>query len=89
MKDLEKIAWRNLWRNKKRTAITSASIFFAVFFAVIMQSFQKGAWNGFLNDLVQKIKNFSYNKLQTSLTLWTKEQLEQSLKSIQLHTKGL
>lgn len=45
MKDIIKIAWRNLWRNRRRTIITASSIFFAVFFAVVMRSFQIGTYD--------------------------------------------
>ncbi|MDR2410382.1 MAG: FtsX-like permease family protein [Bacteroidales bacterium] len=45
MKDIIKIAWRNLWRNKRRTIITASSIFFAVFFAIVMRSFQIGTYD--------------------------------------------
>jgi ABC-type lipoprotein release transport system permease subunit len=44
MKDIIKIAWRNLWRNRRRTIITASSIFFAVFFAIAMRSFQLGTY---------------------------------------------
>ncbi|MDR1181921.1 MAG: FtsX-like permease family protein [Bacteroidales bacterium] len=44
MKDIIKIAWRNLWRNRRRTIITASSIFFAIFFAIVMRSFQIGTY---------------------------------------------
>lgn len=68
MKTHIKLARRNIWRNKRRTLITAASIFFAIFFAIIMESFQTGAWSGFLNSLVEnysghlQIQNKDYYK---------------------------
>lgn len=56
MKDILKIAWRNLWRNKRRTIITVSSIFFAVFFAVLMRSFQLGTY-GFMIE--QSIESYT------------------------------
>ncbi len=44
--------WRNLWRNPRRTWITTASITFSVFLAISMQSFQKGAFDNLINNMV-------------------------------------
>lgn len=62
MKEIIKIAWRNLWRNRRRTLITAASIFFAIFFAIIMRSFQLGTY-GFMIE--QSIESYmGYLQLQ-------------------------
>ncbi len=54
MKQIIKIAWRNLWRNKRRTLITVSSIFFALFYAILMQSFQLGTYNRMLDNIVSQ-----------------------------------
>lgn len=62
MKEILKIAWRNLWRNRRRTIITASSIFFAIFFAIIMRSFQLGTY-GFMIE--QSIESYNgYLQLQ-------------------------
>jgi len=53
MKDIFKIAWRNLWRNRRRTAITAASIFFAIFFAICMRSFQLGSYDHMIKQIIE------------------------------------
>ena len=52
MKTILKLAWRNIWRNKRRTYITMASIFFAVLLSAFMVSFQKGAWDRMIDNVV-------------------------------------
>ncbi|MBK7358054.1 MAG: ABC transporter permease [Saprospiraceae bacterium] len=47
-----KLIWRNLWRNHRRTLITTASITFAVLFCILMQSFQKGAFDNLIKNVV-------------------------------------
>lgn len=52
MKQIIKLAVRNIWRNKRRTLITAASILFAVFFAVAISSIQEGTWNHMVDSVV-------------------------------------
>ncbi len=52
MKQILKLAMRNIWRNKRRTLITAASILFAVFFAIAISSIQEGTWNHMINSVV-------------------------------------
>ncbi len=52
MKQIFKLAVRNLWRNKRRTFITAASILFAVFFAVAISSIQEGTWDHMIDGVV-------------------------------------
>lgn len=47
-----KLIWRNLWRNSRRTIITTASITFAVLFSILMQSFQTGAFDNLIRNVV-------------------------------------
>lgn len=58
MKDIIKIAWRNLWRNRRRTIITAASIYFAVFFAITMRSFQLGTYNHMIKQLIESFTGY-------------------------------
>lgn len=53
MKEIIKIAWRNLWRNKRRTIITAASIFFAVFFAIAMRGLQLGTYDHMIKQSIE------------------------------------
>ncbi|MCB0667098.1 MAG: ABC transporter permease [Saprospiraceae bacterium] len=52
MKQIIKLALRNIWRNKRRTLITAASILFAVFFAVAIMSIQVGTWDHMVDSIV-------------------------------------
>ncbi len=52
MKQILKLASRNIWRNRRRTFITAASILFAVFFAVAISSIQHGTWDHMVNSVV-------------------------------------
>lgn len=47
-----RMIWRNLWRNSRRTWITTASITFSVFLAIAMKSFQKGAFDNLVANMV-------------------------------------
>ncbi len=67
---LFKLAWRNIWRNKRRTLITAASILFAVFSASVMSSFQKGAWDHMVNNVV----NFYFGYAQVHQNGYWEEQ---------------
>jgi len=53
MKQITKLAWRNLWRNKRRTAITLASVLMAVILAVAIRSFQKGVYENMISNAVR------------------------------------
>ncbi len=52
MRQILKLASRNIWRNKRRTLITAASILFAVFFAIAISSIQEGTWDHMVDSVV-------------------------------------
>jgi ABC-type lipoprotein release transport system permease subunit len=58
MKELVKLAWRNLWRNRRRTYITAASIFFAIWFATVMRSFQLGTYDHMIQLLIESYSGY-------------------------------
>jgi ABC-type lipoprotein release transport system permease subunit len=58
MKEILKIAWRNLWRNRRRTFITSASVFFAVFFAATMRSLQLGSYDHMILSFIESFTGY-------------------------------
>lgn len=58
MKNIVKIAWRNIWRNKRRTLITIASIMFALFFAIIMRGFGRGSYEKMKENAVKSYSGY-------------------------------
>ncbi len=58
MKEIIKLAWRNLWRNKRRTIITASSIFFALFFAIGMRSFQLGTYDHMIRQVIESFSGY-------------------------------
>lgn len=71
MKLLLKLAWRNIWRNKRRSLITMASVLFAVFFAILLRSFQSGAYENMVKNMVGsftgyiQVHELGYNEEKT------------------------
>ena len=53
MKQISKLAWRNLWRNKRRTIITLASVLMAIILAIAIRSFQKGVYENMISNAVR------------------------------------
>ncbi|HET7115515.1 MAG TPA: FtsX-like permease family protein, partial [Hanamia sp.] len=53
MKQIVKLAWRNLWRNKRRTFITLISVLMAVILAIGLRSVQKGAYENMISNAVR------------------------------------
>ena len=58
MKNILKIAWRNIWRNRRRTLITVASIMFALFFAIIMRGFGRGSYEKMKENAVKSYSGY-------------------------------
>jgi len=53
MKELFKIAWRNIWRNKRRTILTMSSIFLAAFLSLFTRSMQVGSYGNMIDNAVK------------------------------------
>lgn len=53
MKTIAKLAWRNIWRNWRRTLLTSSAIIFGVIFTLFAQSYIKGIFSTFYDNLIR------------------------------------
>lgn len=53
MKELIKIAWRNIWRSKRRTILTMTSIILAASMALFTRSMQKGSYENMIGNAVK------------------------------------
>lgn len=57
MKQIIKLAWRNIWRKKRRSVIAIASVTFAVFLAINFRSLQ---WGSYEKMIDAGVKNTGY-----------------------------
>lgn len=53
MKEIIKIAWRNIWRSRSRTIITVLAIVAAVFLSTLMTSMQEGTYSKMTDNVVK------------------------------------
>lgn len=58
MKDLLRMAWRNIWRNRRRSLITMASIFFAVWLSTFMRSVQLGMYGDMMRQSIESFTGY-------------------------------
>lgn len=54
MKQLIRLARRNLWRNKRRTLISISSVLFGAFFCIVMVSFMEGTMGYMVNSVIER-----------------------------------
>ena len=81
MKQIFKLAWRNIWRNKRRTLITAASVFFAVLFASSMKSLQAGAWNEMIKNVTSL--HIGYAQIHAA-GFWENRSIDKSLNEAEI-----
>ncbi len=53
MKDLLKLAWRNIWRNWRRTILTSFAVAFAVISIIFAHSYIKGIFESYTENFIK------------------------------------
>jgi len=75
MKDIVKIAWRNLWRNKTRTVITAVVVFIGVILAAVMSSQQYGIYDTMIDNVI----GFSGNIQVLNEDYWENKTINNSL----------